>query len=187
MDWVDFVHILNKVQIPIVPVIYQGSWSSISKLDPKFESVVYKTHGLSQIPSNYAEGYVIKPIKEMRFGFNYDRLIWKFKNPSFSEIISNCAKTKEKAKAKANIESNPLISRLETYICETRYDNVRTKVVENTPVDKVVELFYNDVWVDFTDDLVLDSVQLSSIDKTGLEKKLKGLVNKYVRTRYSSK
>lgn len=180
LDWDDFVLLLNDTSIPIVPVILQGSWTDVSNLDPKFESVVYLTHGLHKVPSNYAEGYVIKPVKEIRFGIDSDRLIWKFKNPNFSEI----SKAGGLKSNKSNTSVNPLVSRLETYICETRYDNVRTKVVENTPVDKVVELFYNDVWVDFTDDLVLDSIDLNDVDKKELEKKLKGLTNKFVRTRY---
>lgn len=184
LDWDVFVFLLNDTLIPIVPVISQGSWENISNLDPKFESVVYLMHYLPKIPSNYAEGYVIKPVKEIRFGIDSDRLIWKFKNPNFSEVSnSKSAKSNEKN----NKQVNPLVSRLETYICETRYDNVRAKVVENTPVDKVVELFYNDIWVDFTDDLVLDSINLNDVDKKELEKKLKGFANKFVRTRYQAK
>lgn len=184
LDWNDFVPLLNYTSIPIVPVILQGSWADVSNLNPKFESVVYLTHGLPKLPSNYAEGYVIKPVKEIRFGVNSDRLIWKFKNPNFSEISKNSSTKSNKSN---NQLVNPLVSRLETYICETRYDNVITKVVENTSVDKVVELFYNDVWIDFTDDLVLDSISLNDVDKKELEKKLKGFANKFVRTRYSSK
>ena len=184
LDWNDFVLLLNDTSIPVVPVILQGSWADVSNLDPKFESVVYLIHGLHQVPSNYAEGYVIKPVKEIRFGVDSDRLIWKFKNPNFSEISKNSSTKSNKSN---NQLVNPLVSRLETYICETRYDNVITKVVENTSVDKVVELFYNDVWIDFTDDLVLDSISLNDVDKKELEKKLKGFANKFVRTRYSSK
>ena len=50
------------------------------------------------------------------------------------------------------------------------------KVVENTSMEKVVELFYNDVWVDFTDDLVLDSIGLNDVDKKELEKNSKDLL-----------
>lgn len=183
LDWDDFVSLLNDTSIPIVPVILQGSWADVSNLNPKFESLVYLTHGLPKLPSNYAEGYVIKPVKEIRFGIDSDRLIWKFKNPNFSEISKGGGGKSNKS----NSSVNPLFSRLETYICETRYDNVRAKVVENTPVDKVVELFYNDVWVDFTDDLVLDSISLNAEDNKELEKKLKGFSNKFVRTRYPNK
>lgn len=184
LDWDDFVPLLNDTSIPVVPVILQGSWTSVSNLDPKFESIVYLTHNLPKIQSNYAEGYVIKPIKEITFGIDSDRLIWKFKNPNFSEISKGDG---GKSNKNNNQQVNPLVSRLETYICETRYDNVRAKVVEDTPVDKVVELFYNDVWVDFTDDLVLDAICLNDVDKKELEKKLNGFANKFVRTRYSGK
>jgi Rnl2 family RNA ligase len=179
LNWIDFISLLNIVSIPIVPIILQGSWTNVSKLNPKFESIVYQIHNLPQIPLNYAEGYVIKPVKEIKFGKDSDRLIWKFKNPDFLEI------SKEKKPDEiSNIIQNPFISKLETYVCEMRYDNVKTKVVEGTHVDKVIELFYNDVWVDFTNDLIFSNIELNEVDKKILEKKLKGFTNKFVRTRY---
>jgi hypothetical protein len=84
LDWDDFEKILLSVSIPIVPIIAKGNWDTIIKLDPQFESIVYRIHDLSKIPSNYAEGYVIKPVKEIRYGEDQERLIWKSKNPSFS-------------------------------------------------------------------------------------------------------
>lgn len=183
LNWIDFVLKLNIVSIPIVPVILQGPWSDVSKLNPKFESIVYKIHNLPYIPSNYAEGYVIKPIKEIKFGKDSNRLIWKFKNPNFSEITTK----KNINQNDININDiNPLVSKLETYVCEMRYDNVKTKVIEGTNINKLIELFYNDVWVDFTDDLISSNIELNEVDKKELQKKLKGLTNKFVRTRYSN-
>lgn len=78
------------------------------------------------------------------------------------------------------------MARLEQYVCENRFDNVVTKIIEGTLANKVVELFYSDIWTDFTDDLKLDMIELELTDKKELEKKLKGLANKFVRTRYRS-
>jgi Rnl2 family RNA ligase len=180
LDWDDFENILSleTVSIRIVPIISKGNWEILSQLNPKFESVVYQLHNLPKIPSNYAEGYVIKPIKEIRYGKNQERLIWKFKNPSFLEV---CKNSNENI---SNTESDQYLLRLKTYINENRYDNVRSKFVDDTHVDKVVELFYSDVLVDFMDDLTLDNIELNPDDKKKLEKKLKGFANKFVRTRY---
>lgn len=46
-----------------------------------------------------------------------------------------------------------------------------SKVIEGTQVDKVVELFYNDVWVDFTSDLDILDTKLEDDDKKECEKK----------------
>jgi len=181
LDWDLLVNLLNLVSIPTVPIISQGNWEIISKLDPKFESEVYKVHNLPKIDSNFAEGYVIKPTKEIRFGKDEDRLIWKFKNPSFSEISNN----KKKTIISNDDKNNIYILRLEQYINENRYDNVVSKIIEGTPVEKLVELFQQDIWVDFIDDLNSDKIELELEDKKELERKLKGYSNKFVRTRYS--
>lgn len=68
LDWDDFENILFYVSIPIVPIISKSKWNTIIKLYPQFESVVYRLHNLPQIPSNYAEGYIIKHVKEIRYG-----------------------------------------------------------------------------------------------------------------------
>lgn len=178
LDWELLEIILRKVSIPIVPIISKGKWDIISQFNPQFESIVYKLHNLPQIPLNYAEGYVIKPIKEVRYGKNQDRLIWKFKNPSFSEISNSGNKYVNKTILH--------LTRMEQYVNENSFNNVVSKVVEGTKVDKVVELFYSDVWIDFIDDLNVDNIKLEETNKKELEKKLKSLANKFVRTRYFS-
>jgi hypothetical protein len=185
LDWDLFVQVMEEVQIPIVPVIKRGLWVEISQLDPKFESKVYLTHGLPKIQNNWAEGYVIKPVKEIYLKGEQERLIWKFKNPSFSEIVkSKSDSTNNNKLRKASNTSNPFVTRLEKYVCENRYDNVISKVIEDTKVDEIVEMFYQDVWVDFFDDLETDNMVLTDLDKKECEKKLRGLANGFIRKRY---
>ena len=50
-----------------------------------------------------------------------------------------------------------------------RYNNVRSKVTDKILVDKVVELIYLDIWVDFIDNFI---------------KKLEGFYNKFIRMIY---
>ena len=182
LNWDLFEQVLREVLIPIVPVIARGLWNEISQSNPKFESQIYKLHGLSQIPNNYAEGFVIKPVQEIYLKGEQERLIWKFKNPAFSEIVKGNGDIS--SNTDKNKQSNPLVKKLEEYVCDNRYDNVVAKVIEGTSVDKVIELFYLDVWVDFTDDLVLENIGITEVDKKECEKKLRGFANKFVRTRY---
>lgn len=183
LNWDLFVEIMEEVQIPIVPVIKRGLWVEISQLDPKFESEVYKMHQLPKIENNWAEGFVIKPVKEIYLKGEQERLIWKFKNPSFSEIAHSKTDSTNKLNKASNV-TNPFCTRLEKYVCENRYDNVIAKVIEGTQVDKVVEMFYQDVWVDFIDDLETDGMVLTDLDKKECERKLRGLANGFVRKRY---
>lgn len=180
LDWDEFEIVLQEVSIPIVPVISKGKWNIISQLNPKFESVIYKLHNLPKISSNYAEGYVIKPTKEVRYGKINKRLIWKFKNPSFSEISKDINNRQNKEENKTILH----LTRMEQYVNEKRFNNVVSKIVEGTKVDKVVELFYSDVWTDFIDDLSTSNIELEKNNKKELEKKLRTLTNKFVRIRY---
>jgi len=185
LDWDIFENLLTKSSIPIVPIIKKGTWDIISKLDPKFESEVYKLHNLPKLESNWAEGYVIKPIKNIYLKEDQERLIWKFKNPSFAEIIKDKSKIKSNNLTKSTKSTNPFEEQIINYVSETRYDNVVSKVVESTPIDEVVKLFYNDIWIDFIDDLETNEIKFEDSHKKECENKLRGLANKFVRTRYT--
>ena len=125
-------------------------------------------HSLPKLESNYAEGLVIKPVSNIYIGQKYTkRLIWKFKNPFFSEIVKNSGKKISNTK----LYNQEIVEQVENYVCTNRYDNVVSKVIEGTQVDKVVELFYNDVWVDFTSDLDILDTKLEDDDKKECEKK----------------
>lgn len=180
LDWDFFVSLISETLIPIVPILEKGSWNEISKLNSKFESVVYKKHNLPKINNNYAEGYVIKPTKEIIFGDDNNRLIWKFKNPSFSEIITT---TNKKISSKS---SNSNLEKLEKYVNENRYNNIKVKVVENTEVSKVIDLFFDDIWNDFISDMEFSKIELNKMEEQELKKKLNGFVNKFVRARYKN-
>ena len=180
LDWDFFVSLISKTSIPIVPILLKGSWTEVSKLNSKFESIVYKNHNLLKINDNYAEGYVIKPTKEIIFGDDNTRLIWKFKNPSFLEITTNNNKKISSKSSNSNFE------KLEKYINENRYNNIKVKVVENTEVSTVIDLFYDDVWNDFIDDIKFFKIELTKMEELELKKKLRGLINKFVRPRYKN-
>ena len=62
---------------------------------------------------------------------------------------------------------------------------MKTKIVDDTKVEILVNLFYNDVWNDFIDDILFEKIELSVDEKKELEKKLKSIANKFVRSRYN--
>ncbi len=187
LDWENLEKIAGLAKIPIVPIIQKGSWEQISKLNPKFESEVYKRHQLEKIDSNWAEGYVIKPLKEIYLDDKkQERLIWKFKNPSFLEVIKT--KCTDQVGSKLDPKLDPslnLLIKLQEYVNSNRYDNVVSKVIDGTSVSTIVELFYNDVWVDFIGDLESEQIILDDEDKKACGSKLRGLANKFVRSRYN--
>jgi Rnl2 family RNA ligase len=183
LDWDYFLQSIYLTSIPIVPILLNGGWDEISKLNPKFESIVYKKHNLPKIDNNFSEGFVIKPTKEIIFGEDNTRLIWKFKNPSFLEIISTNDKKISTISPKI-VNSN--LTKLEKYVNENRYNNIKAKVLEDSEVSIVIDLFYNDIWNDFVDDIQFEKIELKNNEEQELKKKLKGFVNKFVRSRYKT-
>jgi hypothetical protein len=87
LDWDVLEEFISHTSFQTVPIIKKGKLSELTLLNPKFESEVYKIHSLPKLESNYAEGLVIKPVTNIYIGKSTERLIWKFKNPSFSEIV----------------------------------------------------------------------------------------------------
>jgi len=181
LDWDEFEQVMSSTSIHIVPILCKGSWENVTSLSTKFESVVHETFCLPKLEENYAEGYVIKPIKEIQLDKEH-RFICKCKNPSFSEIVQN-DKTSLKIKETSTVV-NPYAERLDAYVNENRYNNVKAKIVENTPVNQLVDMFHNDVWTDFIDDLNTDNIVLNAAETRELKKRLNVLANKFVRSRY---
>ena len=131
----------NLESIKLVPTIMIGNINDILKINPaKFESKVYSYYNLDKIENNFAEGLVIKPVKEKvnKYG---DRIIFKLKNPDFSEI----------QKIQANSKNN-YISIIKKYITENRYNNVKSKISSLDINVNLNELFYQDVLQDFIED-----------------------------------
>lgn len=63
--------------------------------DPKFLSTIPGRLGHHEIPNNWSEGYVIRP-RQSHFDDWGNRMIFKYKNPDFSEVAHAPAPTKEK-------------------------------------------------------------------------------------------
>jgi hypothetical protein len=95
----DMQHLIELFKNPtltlkLVPVIKIGTLDDIMSLNPKFITHVPNIFGLEHIEDNFAEGYVVKPMNEMLFqGNDLGRLVFKYKNPNFSEVVEeDCIK-----------------------------------------------------------------------------------------------
>lgn len=179
MNWNDFEIIMNmNTNIRVVPIMLKGSWDQVSTLNPVFESIVYQFHDLPQVVNNWAEGYVIKPLKESSYDETNERLIWKLKHPDFSEMVK-CSETK-KPKPKSN-DGGLNYDLLESFINQNRYDNVRSKALDTVTVQEMVQMFQEDVWKDFD----VSNASYNKEDEKMYQKKLRTLSNIFVRARFS--
>jgi Rnl2 family RNA ligase len=179
MNWNDFEMIMSmNTNIHVVPVIMKGTWEQISSLNPVFESVVYQLHHLPPLVNNWAEGYVIKPLKETNYDETNERLIWKLKHPDFSEMVKTPVGEKKPSKDGLNYDV------LESLINQNRYDNVRSKALETVTVQEMVQMFQEDVWKDFNISFT-NNISFTKEEEKMYQKKLRTLSNIFVRARFS--
>lgn len=77
LDWDEVVNNLNYLNLPIVPVLYRGPFSS-------YEELKELAHNGTKIPgaSGMAEGWIIKPVKE-RWNDKVGRVILKYKTDEY--------------------------------------------------------------------------------------------------------
>ena len=140
---------ITKINMKLVPIIIIDEIDKIINLNPVFESKVYSHYNLDKIENNFAEGLVIKPLKEIKNKYG-ERIIFKYKNPAFMEVkkVNNINLLSNNKTPK-----NKYIAIIKNYITENRYDNVKSKL-SNSELDEAIfnELFYKDVIQDFMDD-----------------------------------
>lgn len=162
LDWYELVKLLEETTIKYVPVIREGPLNELLQLNPSFESVVYSYYGLPKMESNFAEGYVIKPVKEMQ-STKSERIIFKFKNPRFLEIAHGKSdKTQKTTSDKPNYGQILL-----PYLTDMRYDNVFAKQLSTVTKEELINALVEDIKTELKDDLIL----MSSTDETVLANK----------------
>jgi Rnl2 family RNA ligase len=181
VDWIDFESFMKQCEIPVVPVLAIGTFEEIFGLNPEFESVVYQMHGMKKIDFNFAEGFVAKPLTEI-LNEKGERFIWKCKNRKFSEILKSGKKNTMKANA-SSFEEIELAITLQTYVNMNRYNNVRTKALNDESVDTIIDMLIEDAWKDFFDDHK-ETLQTDSATGKKLMDILRRLANKFVRPIY---
>lgn len=182
-DYVDLKELLNnkKITIKLVPELFMGNFEEVLKLNPKFESTVHSLFGLPKIEGNYAEGYVVKSIKEKTMskkvegddGIN-DRMVFKFKNPSFSE---SGITSKEVTKEVEKVKKISYVDILKKYINEMRYENVSSKLMDDEK-DKLETMLYNDALKDFIKDN--EEVKTNEKELELCKRQLLGIVKKFL-------
>lgn len=152
LDFCDLIEIFNNLnlQIKLIPIINTGTLDELLSLNPKFESIVYQTYGLNKIENNFAEGFVIHPSKELIQ--DNTRINFKFKNPSFSEVIIK--QPKDKSITKTLTFAQECLESLKLYITDNRFDNIYSKLDDNELQDDkiLIDMMINDIIVDYQAD-----------------------------------
>lgn len=106
----------NTFLVPLVPVIFEGTFSECLNQENTFDSVI------ANIPENIAEGLVIRPKGKDIHNHRGQRIIIKSKNNKWSE-----KQTKKIKNRPRNLE-HPLQEVISEYINENRVNNVLSKL-----------------------------------------------------------
>jgi Rnl2 family RNA ligase len=180
-----------------VPVIYRGKYSELIKLDPIFQSQIYKLHGLPEIKNNFAEGYVIKlnrdhdaTTKKMviitaegqskEIIIPNHRGVVKLKHPNFSEVHTG-QKPKIDTNNKKTIDKH--VEMVFPYLTKNRFDGVISKLGNNAIKHKKIGYFVTDAMKDFIE--TIEDVDTKEIINNK-HKKIYGSLVTYVELNYDS-
>lgn len=166
--------LLEKTKIKLVPVIFTGTLEACLKLNPAFVSQVYSYFGLEKIDDSklVSEGYVIHPLRESEnpIQIKNKRLIFKFKSPKFSEVLTT--KIQNSTDSKNKISGNLL----KCYVTNNRYDNVISKLDENEK-NKISLFLYEDILTELKDSKDLDENDMKLISNV-----LPKLIDNFLKT-----
>ena len=129
--------------------LFTGSLGACLAFNHIFQSHIPRQFGLPVIEENFAEGVVIKPVKNYFFA-NGKRVILKNKNPKHQEKDK-----KIKTKAVLPEHLQPVFETLCQYITEARFQNVEShegKEFEFKDFKELRGLYIKDLWDDFLKD-----------------------------------
>jgi Rnl2 family RNA ligase len=156
INYDDAINFLKTANIPYCNIMHRGKLFDLLKLNPIFDSQLYKDYNLPFIKDNVAEGYVIKPINP-RWLPSGERVIIKLKNPKYAEKSS----TKEVKQITTEFNDiqlddtvKAILKEALNYIVENRLNNVLSKMIESEKIQraKVIGFLVKDAFNDFIED-----------------------------------
>ncbi len=178
-NYLQMISMFQSSSLPYCQILHQGTLQELLKLDPVFPTTIPALYGLEAIPTNDAEGYVLKPVVPRFITFSEDsieRVIFKLKNPKFSEKNEMNA---DPAKVVAVVEGIPenINETVASYVNQNRMDNVKSKLTEAEQKNKgkVIQGLIRDV----LDELIRDLTDSNQYTET-IKPTLKNLVSKEV-------
>ena len=150
----NFIKVMKNVNIPTIPVLFEGTLEECLKSSNEFESVIPEKLGLPKIEGNICEGVIIKP-NSVYFTPVGERVILKNKNSKFAERKSVKKPKKSNVDMNLNEQENNLANGLETYLNTNRLESLLSKgevQLDWKQFGKVCGLLLKDMLEDFKKD-----------------------------------
>lgn len=147
--------LFTDLEIPFTPPLFRGKFRDVIEFDPVFPDPTYKMFGLDEVPDNFSEGVVLKPVVPAYF-VTGSRVILKNKNPAFGEK-AHAKKGGVKGAPQlpeVSDEAKGLLQELHSYVTENRIRNALSKIGEVTNKDfsKGIKALNEDAMEDFMKD-----------------------------------
>ena len=153
----------KSVGILTQKILHSGTLDSLLKISPVFQSTIPAMLDLPPIEDNEAEGYIIRPVKEIYYG--HSRIILKHKNKKF---IEKRGPKKPKRHIELSDHFQEIIENLRCYVCVNRLNNVLSKL--GTLTVKDFGLVMKEMIKDIKDDFEKDYPDvLSNLEKKDLK------------------
>lgn len=127
----------KRCNFDVVEPLHIGTKKTAFSFSPRFQSSISRQFGLPQIPSNLAEGVVVKPIDGTRF-------IVKLKNEEFGEICDENEFERE-----TTVRD---VGRMILRVNGNRIAAARSKLGCAATIDEIAEMVCDDVVVELCED-----------------------------------
>lgn len=147
LRWAEMNRWLKSYNFFVSPVVAMGSYEEVVSTNPKFESLIPRMLGLSDVPEgNYAEGFVMRSASNDICDKQGERVTFKIKTHEFAEI---------KPQASSSTQSCEIddvdFGDVERYITFPRVECVMSKMTEDEKknVKRVAGLLCGDIIKDY--------------------------------------
>ena len=159
LDYDQVIAWCQKCNLPFCPILHGGSLADLLELNPVFISTVATVTGFEDADTNFAEGYVLKPV-EARFTSGGARVILKHKNPTFSESNIIVDEKKNNIVVSTQLMDHTALYRLADrwialHLTLARLDNVLSQLTDEQKKkdrSRLVRLLIEDVFKEGTKD-----------------------------------
>lgn len=185
----EVIEVCGVCNLPVLEVLHSGSLDDMLALDTVFQTTIPSAvFGLPPTSTNNeSEGLVLRPKHQVLFKPNGTRIMFKHKNPKFTERTSSKAAAVPKSTTSGpadfvlSEEGNAVFEQMKQYINENRINAVLSKLDESVKSNRKRVLFMiaSDAVEDIELELKAELGTVSNKDRKHLNRKLNFFTEEY--------
>ena len=163
--------------------LFEGSFEDCLKYPNEFQTTIPALLGLPEIPENFCEGVVIRPLQIKRF-ISGERVILKNKNEKWSE--NNVHEPRVKTEITFSEQATKVVYEIKSLITENRLRNVISKIGQITQKDfgMLLGQYTKDIFEEYNKDNENALENLDKEEHKRINKLVSQLASNVVRTNF---